>query len=177
MSPPSIVTGSPSMARRIEMPDGPPTPGIRTRGDAAGIARLHRDGGGERRRVAVAHHLERLHVARLAEARPVAGGRAQQLLVEVGAQLDLRREGLDDLDLALEELVDRHEARRLELDAGGRRLVAEGARDPARGDERRAGRVAVVLVDVAVRVRVDGRRLDLVDHLEDRPDGRAALAD
>ncbi len=138
-----------------------------------GVAAV-RDGGG---RVAVAHHLERLDVARLAEARPVAGGRAQQLLVEVVADLDLRREGPDDLDLALEELVDGHEARRLELDAGGRRLVTEDARDAAGGDQRRAVRVAVVLVDVADRVRVDRRRPDLLDHVEDRADRRAALAD
>ena len=38
---------------------------------------------------------------------------------------------------------------------GRRRLVAEDARDAAGGDERRAVRVAVVLVDVADRVRVD----------------------
>src|SRR5215210_6175111 len=113
MSPASIVTGSPSMARRIEMPDGPPAPVTSTRGSSAGSAHRLRDrrgGGGKRRRVAVAHHLERLDVAGLGEARPVAGGGAQQLLVEVGADLDLRREGADDLDLALEELVDRHEA-------------------------------------------------------------------
>ena len=89
---------------------------------------------GERRRVAVAHDLERLHVARLAEARPVAGGGAQQLLVEVVADLDLRREGLDDLDLALEELVDRDEARRLELDAW---WTAPGSRTRARCRGRR----------------------------------------
>ena len=37
MSPASIVTGSSSMARRIEMPDGPPAPVTRTRGVSAGI--------------------------------------------------------------------------------------------------------------------------------------------
>src|SRR4051794_28743123 len=168
MSPASIVTGSPSMARRIEMPEGPPAPVTSTRGESDGIA--YPRGGGERRGVAVAHHLERLHVARLAEARPVAGGRAQQLLVEVLADPDLRPEGADDLDLALEEVVDRDEARRLELDAGGGRLVTEHARDAAGGDQRRAVCIAVILVDVADRVRVDRRRPDVLDHVEDRAD-------
>src|SRR3954452_12389417 len=166
MSPASIVTGSPSMARRIEMPDGPPAPVTSTRGGSDGIA--HPRGGDERRGVAVAHHLERLHVARLAEARPVAGGGPQQLLVEVLADPDLRPERADDLDLALEEVVDRHKARRLELDAGRRRLVTEDARDAAGGDQRRAVRVAVVLVDVADRVRVDRRRPDVLEHVEER---------
>ena len=134
------------------------------------------DGDADRRAVAVADDLERLDVARLREARPVAGGRAQELLVEVAADLDLRRVGLDDLDLALEELVDRDEARRLELDGGRRRLVAEDARDAAGGDERRAVRVAVVLVDVADRVRVDRARPDLLDDVEDPRDRRAPLA-
>src|ERR1044072_6779736 len=101
MSPASIVTGSPSMARRIETPDGPPAPGTSTRGESVGIG--------------VPHNLERFDIARLAEARRVARGRAQQLLVEVLADADLRREGADDLDLALEEVVDGDEERGLGL--------------------------------------------------------------
>ena len=98
---------------------------------------------------------------------PVARGRAQELLVEVAADLDLGRVGLDDLDLALEVLVDRDEAGGLELDGRRRRLVAEDPRDSARGDERRAVGVAVVLVDVADRVRVHRARPDLLDDLPD----------
>ena len=146
------------------MPDGPPDPGHE---DARGVSR-HRSRSpagsstgassaeGALRRVAVAHDLERLDVARLREAAPVARRGAQQLLVEVVADLDLRRVGLDHLDLALEVLVDRDEARRAELDGRRRRLVAEHA-SGSRGRPR-ASRVdvAVVLVDVADRVRVDG---------------------
>src|SRR4051794_39028016 len=110
MSAASMSTGSASIARRIEMPDGPPAPVTSTRG-RSGTRHLLRDG--DRAAVAVAHDFERLDIARLREARPVARGRAQQLLVEIRADVDLRRVRADDLDLAVEELVDRDEARRL----------------------------------------------------------------
>ena len=118
--------------------------------------------------VALAHDLERLDVARLREARPVARGRAQELLVEVGAHVGLRAVGADDLELALQVLVDRDEPRGLELDRGRRRLVAVDPRDAARGDERRAVDVAVVLVDVAATCACRRRRVDLVDDALDR---------
>src|SRR3954453_10578137 len=174
MSAASIVSGSPSIARTIEMPDGPPAPVTSTRG-WSGTGDLLR--GGDGRAVAVAHDLQRLDVARLREARPVARGRPQQLFVEVAADVDLRRVRADDLDLAVEELVDRDEARRLEVDGRRRRLVAEQALDATRGDERRVVRVAMVLVDVADRVRVDDRRLNVLHHLQNRPDRGPAFTD
>src|SRR5690349_1915309 len=104
MSAASISTGSPSIARRIEMPDGPPAPVTKTR-----LGTRHFLGGGDRGAVAVAHDLQRLDVARLREARPVARGRPQQLFIEIAADVDLRRKGADHLDLAVEELIDRDE--------------------------------------------------------------------
>src|ERR1700754_1476647 len=111
MSPASRVTAVSSSARRIETPDGPPAPVTSTRGASVGIQ--HRlghlvaveldDGRGA---VAVAHGFQRLPVARRREPRPVARRGPQQLLVEVAPDLDLRDVGLDDLDLALQELVD-----------------------------------------------------------------------
>src|SRR4051812_1426722 len=184
MSPARSVTGTSSMARRMETADGPPAPVTSTRGVSAGIDRLPRklegvlllDGGGHDRLVAVTHDLEWLDVAGGGEARPVAGRGAQQLLVEVVADLDLRCVCLNDFDLALQELIDHHEPRRLELDRGRRRLITEDSRDAAGGDQRGAMRVAVVLMDVADRVRVDRARTDVLDDLEDRADRRAALA-
>ena len=59
------------------MPDGPPAPVTRTRGGSADIERPPRGsssaasrGAASGRRVAVAHDLERLDVARLARSRP-----------------------------------------------------------------------------------------------------------
>src|SRR5680860_1294996 len=120
MSPPSIATGAPAIARRIEMPDGPPTPVTRTRGSDGTDRRLLGGAGGAARvrgrlmDVALAHDLQRLDVACLREAAPVAGGRAQEVLLEVAAHLHLRAVGVDDLELALQVLVDRHEPRRVE---------------------------------------------------------------
>src|SRR4051794_7470980 len=111
MSPASSVTAVSSRARRIETPDGPPAPVTSTRGASVDIQHrlrnlvaVHLDGG--RGVVAVAHDLQRLHVARRREPRPVPRRGPQQLLVEVAPDLDLRDVGLDDLDLALQELVD-----------------------------------------------------------------------
>src|SRR3954453_3522950 len=172
-----MSSGSPSRARMNEMPDGPPVPVTRTRRRRSASAdidgRVQRRAGGDGNRrgvadVALAYDLERLDVARLGEPAPVAGGRAQQLLVEVAPDRGLRAVGPDRLELAVHELVDGHEAGRPELDGGRRRLVAVDAGDAAGRDERGVVHVAVVLVHVAGRVRVDRRRVDLVDDLLDR---------
>ena len=102
------------------------------------------------------------------EAAPVAGGGAQQVRLEIVAHRDLRSVGLDRLELALQEAVDRHEPRRTELDRRRWRLIAVDPLDPARGDQGRVMHVAVVLVHVASRVGVDRGGLDLVDHPLDR---------
>src|ERR1700755_864602 len=110
MSPASSSSGVLSSARRIEIPDGPPAPVISTRSADTGHLRGQLERAVARRgdlhRVAVAHDLEGLDVPRLREARPVAGGRPQQLVIEVAADLDLRLVGLDDLELGVQELVD-----------------------------------------------------------------------
>src|SRR5215210_3277310 len=139
-------TDAPASARITATPDGPPVPVTSTRG------------GRGRARVAVAPDLERLDVARLREAAPVPGRRAQQLLVEVVARRRLRHVRADDLELGLDEVIDRDEARGPELDRRRRALVAVDPRYAAGRDERGAVDVAVVLMDVVRGVRVDRGR-------------------
>ena len=109
--------------------------------------------------VRVADDLERLGVAAVGEPGPIARGRAEQLLVEVGADLDLGPVGADRLELALEERVDRDEARGPEVDRRRGSLVAEHPGHLPGRDQGRVVDVAVVLVDVARRVGVDRRRV------------------
>src|SRR3954452_25403313 len=169
MSAARISTARPASALAKAMPEGPPIPVIRTRRGrpfSAGIGGSFElgDGGRHRLGVALAHDLERLDVAGAGEAGPVARGGPEQLLVEVGPDRRLRPVGPDGVELALDEGVDGDEAGGTELDRGRGRLVAVDPRDPARGDDRGVVDAAVVLVDVTRRVRVDGGRVDLVDH-------------
>src|SRR2546423_12602277 len=97
MSAETIVSASPSSARMNEIPDGPPVPVTSTRPCSSGTPSVldgtaDRLGGGRgscRSGVSLAHHLERFDVAAAGEPGPGARRRPQELLVEVGALVDL----------------------------------------------------------------------------------------
>lgn len=108
---------------------------------------------------------------------PIAGGGAQQVLLQVTPDLDLRAVCADHLELALQELVDPDESAGPEVDAAGGSLVAVDVGHAARRDERGVMHVAVILVHVVAAVRVDDRGPDLSDHTLDRPDHHPAVAD
>src|SRR6266851_6230891 len=68
----------------------------------------------------LADHLECLGVPPSAEPRPVAGGGLDQVRLQVGPHLDLGGKGVDRPELALQVLVDVHEAGGPEVDRGRR---------------------------------------------------------
>src|ERR1700722_10457584 len=116
MSPASRVTGRSASPRNRQTPAGPPTPVISTRGRdvESGDIGLDHDvvpfagtcGGKCQCRLTVTDDLEGLSVPGRAEAAPVAGGGAQKVLLQVATDLDLGAVGADDLELALDPVVD-----------------------------------------------------------------------
>jgi hypothetical protein len=96
----------------------------------------------------IAHDLERLGVPTAAEPGPVAGGRLDQVRLQVLAHRDLGAEGADRGELGWHVVVDRDESGRPEVDRGRRRLETEHRADLAGGDHDRPVGVAVVLVHV-----------------------------
>src|ERR1700761_9646763 len=122
MSPIQALTGSSATACRKETAEGPPAPVTRilpwsaTARAPSGAGRAGAARGRRRSQVGVADHFQRLGVAGGGEAAPVARRRPHQLLVEVAADRGLRGVGVDQLQLALEEVVDRDEAVAAELD-------------------------------------------------------------
>src|SRR5262245_27252314 len=109
---------------------------------------------------AFSYHLQRLGDPILRETAPVFGRRAKEAVAQVGSPRGLRGVGADCLDLAIEELADLDELGRPEVDAAGRRLVAENRRDLAAGDHGGTVDAAVVLVAVLQAVGVHDRRPD-----------------
>src|ERR1022692_5252663 len=135
-------------------------------------------GGAAGRQVrAVADHLEGLGIAPFGEPGPVPGSCGDQVGLKVGPHRNLRAEGVDGPHLRVEMRVDADEASRPEIHGGRWRLEAEDPADLARRDYRGPVGVAVILVHVVDRVRVDHGRPHLADHPADDPYGRIALAD
>ena len=147
--------------------------GLDTNGTGVGGRRF----GGNFRHLTVTDYLQRLHIVRGAKATPVPRGGAQQVLLQVTADLDLGAVGADHLQLAIHPLVDPDEPGWPEVDAGGGCLVAVDARNATRRHERGVVHVAVVLVHVVAAVGVDDGGLHFADHALDRPDRHPAVAD
>src|ERR1700722_4879708 len=180
MSPASSVTGRSASARKRQTPDGPPTPVTRTRGRVGGSGGMDLDplGAGVSAgvrgrkwvRLAVADHLQWLHVVRVTEATPIARGSPQQILLQVATDLHLGAVGTDDLELALHPLVNPDKPGWVKVDAARRSLVAVQARNPASGNERGVVHIAVVLMHIETAVGIDDGWFDLRYHALDRPD-------
>src|ERR1700704_1371136 len=161
-------SASPRRARMNENPEGPPVPVTRIRGARPlpagmkarraavlhGSVVLHSGTGND---VALSDDLERLGVERRCEPAPVAGRRVEKIGGEVVADARLRLEGCDRLELALEHVIDRDESTRPEFGGGGGRLVGVDTGHPSGGDQAGVVRGAVILVNVAGAVRIDGR--------------------
>src|ERR1039457_2493051 len=123
----------------------------------------------------IADHFERLGVTAAGVAGPVACGRLDKVRLQVGPHLDLGGEGVDRFELARQVVVDVHEAGGPEVDGGRRGLETVDAAYVAHRHHGGAIGVAVVLVDVVKRMRVDRGRPYGLDDTADDADRRVAL--
>ena len=130
-----------------------------------------------REAAAVADDLECLGIAPFGEPGPVPGSCGDQVGLKVGPHRRLGPEDIDGPYLRVEVRVDADEAARPEIHGRRWRLEAVDPADLPRSDYRGAVSVAVILVHVVDRVRVDHGRLHLANHPADDPYGRVALAD